>query len=314
MKKLLCILVSAALLCVLFAGCTVEEQQTVPQNAKYYFYYMNSEETRLMREAYVPEEETADYMLRDLISRMNSHKSRTVGVNLLTEDVEISSYEIADSVLQLKFNNSYSKMAKVREILVRAGIVKTFIQVPGIDAVKFFVGNKELTDIKEQPVGEMNGSTFVEFPSADKDGYRYDTFTLYFTDKEGKKLVEEKRKVYYKRNIPRERVALEQLAKGPMEKNHYPTIPESTEILGIAISDKACYVNFNYAFLDYALTHVEENIPVYSVVNTVIAASGAEKVQISVEGKGEVTFRENMELYNFYKRNESLIAREEKEE
>ena len=59
------------------------------------------------------------------------------------------------------------------------------------------------------------------------DSYRYDTFTLYFTDKSGQKLVKEKRNIYYRRTLPKESVVLEQLAKGPMEEGHYPVILRS---------------------------------------------------------------------------------------
>ena len=64
----------------------------------------------------------------------------------------------------------------------------------------------------------MDNSSFVELWGDDRDAYRYDTFTLYFTDSTGEKLVEEERSVYYKRSLPRERVILEQLIKGTYGK------------------------------------------------------------------------------------------------
>ena len=61
-----------------------------------------------------------------------------------------------------------------------------------------------------------------------KTTIRYDTFTLYFADKSGKRLLKETRNVCYRRTLPKERVVLEQLAKGPLEDGHYATIPEHT--------------------------------------------------------------------------------------
>ncbi len=61
----------------------------------------------------------------------------------------------------------------------------------------------------------MTDSTFVEVSKKNEDNYRYDTFTLYFADKSGKRLLKETRNVYYRRTLPKERVVLEQLAKGP---------------------------------------------------------------------------------------------------
>ena len=72
----------------------------------------------------------------------------------------------------------------------------------------------KLEDSKSQAVGVMDGNTFVEMWGSDKDAYRYDTFTLYFTDKTGEHLVAEQRNVYYKGSF-QGKVILEQLAKGP---------------------------------------------------------------------------------------------------
>ena len=93
--------------------------------------------------------------------------------------------------------------------------------------------------------GNMNADTSAEFTGTEPDAYCSNTFTLYFTDKSGQKLVKEQRTVRYKRSIPKERIVLEQLMKGPLEKGHYPTIPENTEVLNVTIADRICYVAFD---------------------------------------------------------------------
>ena len=45
--------------------------------------------------------------------------------------------------------------------------------------------------------------------------------------------MKETRNVYYRRSLPKERVVLEQLAKGPMEEGHYATIPDSSLVLSV---------------------------------------------------------------------------------
>ena len=137
--------------------------------------------------------------------------------------------------------------------------------------------------------------------------YSYDTFTLYFTNKNGDKLVAEQRSVRYRRNLPKATVVLEQLARGPLEKGHYPTIPENSEVLSLTRANGICYVDYNSVFQDYALD-VSEQVAVYSVVNTLIAATDMDKVEISIEGNKEVTFGQNMQLYKFYEWNDSLLA------
>ena len=314
MKKIWKLLLPVLLLCIAVSGCTIEEESRQKEDSKYRFYYLNSSETGLESEPYTPKEESADFMLPDLMSRLNAKEDSLSGISLLPEEVEISSYQIEETVLNVEFNSRYKKMSAAREVLTRAGIVKTLVQIPGIETVKFYIGQEELKNSKKEPVGEMNENTFAEVSSKDIGTYRSDTFTLYFTDKEGKHLVEEKRKVFYRHNIPKVRVALEQLAKGPMEENHFQTIPEDTRLLNVTVADGACYIDLNPVFVDYALTNVEESIPVYSVVNTALAACDAEKVEISIAGQREVVFRENMNLYNFYKWNEDIISGKDKEE
>lgn len=277
---------------------------------QYSFYYINSEETKLKEETYVPEKETAEVMLRDFSEKLNNRETREGGIPLFPDGVKLSSYSIKDGVLRLEFNEAYNKMSRTRELLVRAGVVKIFIQVPGIDSVEIYVGKKPLTDTRGEEVGAMNSDTFVEFSGSDGDVYSYDTFTLYFTNKTGDKLVEEQRSVRYRRNLPKATVVLEQLARGPLEKDHYPTIPENSEVLSMTRANGIYYVDYNSVFQDYAL-NVSEEIPVYSVVNTLIAATGVNKVEISIEGNKEVTFGKNMQLYKFYEWNDSLLASEE---
>ena len=98
--------------------------------------------------------------------------------------------------------------------------------------------------------------------------------------------------------------------KGPLEKGHYPTIPENAEVLNVTIADRICYVAFDGVFSSYALD-VSEKIPVYSVVNSLLDALDADKVQITVGTKDKLdTFGEKMELYCFYEKNDKLVTAE----
>ena len=246
-------------------------------------------------------------MLRNFSESLNNRETRENGISLFPEGVKISSYSIQDGVLNIEFDEAYDKMSRTRELLVRAGIVKIFLQVPGVESVEICVGKKPLTDTRGEEVGAMNNDTFVEFSGSDGDVYSYDTFTLYFTNKNGDKLVAEQRSVRYRRNLPKATVVLEQLARGPLEKGHYPTIPENSEVLSLTRANGICYVDYNSVFQDYALD-VSEQVAVYSVVNTLIAATDMDKVEISIEGNKEVTFGQNMQLYKFYEWNDSLLA------
>lgn len=309
MKKKIFMIITVLMLCLLAGGCSVEVQNDSNTQSVYYLYDISADETQLEKVDYNPEETTAEYMLKDMMQQMNQKEDDVERISLLPDDVQMN-YSVEGEVLVVNFNSQYTQMSKAREILVRAGVVKTFLQVPGISAVRFTVENQDLTDSKGESVGEMTADTFAEFSGNEPDAYCSTTFTLYFTDKDGQNLVKEQRTVRYRRSIPKERIVLEQLMKGPMEKGHYPTIPENTEVLDVTIADRICYVAFDRVFSSYALD-VSEKIPVYSVVNTLLDALEADKVQITVGASDKLDiFGQKMSLYRFYEKNDKLVVTE----
>ena len=315
MKKLFSAVLALVLACSLLTGCTVETQEEKVDSGsnQYYLYYVNKDETKVVKERYQLEQESAEFMLQDFTGILNAQEGSGDNLALLPSGVQLVTYRLNESLLELEFNSDYSKMSRAREILVRAGVARTFLQIPGVTGIKIFIESEELKDSKGQAVGVIDGNTFVEMWGSDKDAYRYDTFTLYFSDKTGEHLVAEQRNVYYKRILPRERVILEQLAKGPMVKGHYPTIPQETEILGVEVSDDVCYVDFSSAFSDSGID-IPVNTMIYSVVNSLLDTASADKVQISVEGDTEATLSDGTSLYSLFSKNTDLVLKEDQSE
>ena len=315
MKKLFSAVLALVLACSLLTGCTVETQEEKVDSGsnQYYLYYVNKDETKVVKERYQPEQESAEFMLQDFTGILNAQEGSGDNLALLPSGVQLVTYRLNESLLELEFKSDYSEMSRAREILVLAGVARTFLQIPGVTGIKIFIESEELKDSKGQAVGVIDGNTFVEMWGSDKDAYRYDTFTLYFTDKTGEHLVAEQRNVYYKRILPRERVILEQLAKGPMVKGHYPTIPQETEILGVEVSDDVCYVDFSSAFSDSGID-IPVNTMIYSVVNSLLDTASADKVQISVEGDTEATLSDGTSLYSLFSKNTDLVLKEDQSE
>ena len=92
MKKKLSIIITALILSILATGCSVEiHEDPGKQDAKYYLYDISSDETQLQKKSYSPEETTADYMLKDMMQRMNSQQTDSQNrVSLLPEGVQMN--------------------------------------------------------------------------------------------------------------------------------------------------------------------------------------------------------------------------------
>src|SRR5690554_3470230 len=76
------------------------------------------------------------------------------------------------------------------------------------------------------------------------------------------------------------------LLRGPSGSHLLPVLPEGTIIYDYSLVDTVCYVNFSqHLVADHPGGSASELITVYGIVNTFAAASGAEAVQILVEGQ-----------------------------
>ena len=113
----------------------MEVQNDPNTQSVYYLYDISADETQLEKVDYNPEETTAEYMLKDMMQQMNQKEDDVERISLLPDDVQMN-YSVEGEVLVVNFNSQYTQMSKAREILVRAGVVKTFLQVPGISAVR----------------------------------------------------------------------------------------------------------------------------------------------------------------------------------
>ena len=80
--------------------------------------------------------------------------------------------------------------------------------------------------------------------------------------------------------------------------------------MGVSIVEGVCYVNLDKTFLSDPM-NIQEKLPIYSIVNSLMDACKIHGVKISVEGETKVTFRESMNLDKLYKADYSLVEDEE---
>ena len=263
------------------AGCGKQEEQDNTEKAEYRMYYLSPTEEALVEDDYVPEERVTASMVSEMAKKLTEPVDSDDYVKLLPDDVKILEYEFDGRGVVLNFNDAYAKMKNTREILVRAGIVKSFTQIPGVINVTFLMGGEPLTDSNGNPYGTME--------SGDK--------LVKVTNGGG----------YYSINVPLENKIVELLIKGPPgDSDAKPTIAKDTKILGVSIVEGVCYVNLDKTFMNQSM-NVQQELPVYSIVNSLMDACKIHGVQISVEGETKVTFRESMSLDKLYKADYSLV-------
>lgn len=293
--KLCCLLMAC---CLLLAGCGSDQE-----TAEYYLYQVTGE--GIGESVYEPGARDTEGMVEEMAGLLNEKGSQEEP-GPLPEEAVISSWELDGGTLCLDMEADYGKLSSVQEILCRAVLVKNFVQIPQVNYVQITVAGEDLKDSRGNTVGLLNLDSFLENSGEEINSYQYSDITLYFANADGDGLVEEQRKVYYISSTPLERVVVEQLIRGPQEDGHFPVISPNTGIIGVTVADGIGYVNLDEKFTTEALT-VQEEIPVYAIVNSLISVGTVKKVQISVNGETQVTFRESMELDKLYEWNGDLI-------
>ncbi|MBS6397205.1 MAG: GerMN domain-containing protein [Clostridiales bacterium] len=293
------------MLMMLFCLTGCGEQSEEEENG-YKIWYMNQKETRVDYETRELDAENTEDILPVILEALKE-KPESEGLKpVLPENVRITGYTVENNQLYLDFSVEYMDMPKVYEVLCRAALVRTLCQVPGIDYVGFRVAEQPLVDLGGNAVGLMNEEQFIENAGEEINAYKTADLTLYYTNKEGNKLVPQRVALEYNSNISLEKLIVERLIAGPPFDGAYPTIPEKTKLVSTAVREGICYVNLDEGFMETGY-NVTESIPVYSIVNSLIENTDANKVQISINGETKRVFRESISFDTVFELNEELI-------
>lgn len=297
-RKITALVMALVLGAVAFSGCGKKETES-----KYKIYYVNEEQGEVLAESFVPSEETTQTMLEEMTEKLN--KKNAEGHTLLPENIEIQSCVDDDGMIRVDFNQEYHDLNPVDEVLLRASIVKDYVQIPNIYLVTITAEGTPIVDSQGQEIGAMSLDSFLENTGKEIMAYQYKELNLYFTNEEGNQLVPEARQVYYNGNTPIEKVIVEQLLRGPGESGHYATLPSDTRIVGVSVADGIAYVNLGKQFVDEALP-VDAQIPIYSIVNSLIDAGNVSQVQISINGDTSLLFKDKVDMNQLFQVNHEL--------
>ncbi len=299
----------ACLVCLLFlGGCRKREeiQPTARENGVYQIYYLNSTRTGLASISYQTEAMDDEILIGELAGRILAAPENPEYQAVLSDKVEFLDIHRDNNVLTLNFNQEYMNMKASREILCRAALAKTFTQVDGVDYISIDCEGQPLLDTHGNPVGAIAGNDFLDSIS-DVNSYEKVELTLYFADEEKESLVAEKREVFHSMNTSLERLVVEQLLAGSQNGGH-SVIPKNTKVLNVSLTDNVCYVNLDNTFVSGDID-VAEYIPVYAIVDSLTELQTVNKVQITVNGSADVTYRNVISLAQPLEREEKYIVK-----
>jgi len=292
---------------LLLAGCKENPEPTLWEG-DILVYYLDNEEVGLVEEWYVTEEEEGIDSVTELLIKMRTPSGKE-HVAAIPESVALPEISMgANGLVTLLFDESYGTVSGIREVLMRAAIVKTLCQTEKVDSVEIYVAGQPLLDAQKMPVGIMKETDFIDTTGPDANYYQYLYATVYYANREGTALHASNLKIPYAGSESEEKIVLQQLIDGPIAEDMCPVLSDKVELLGVSTKDNICTVDFSKEFLDM-LPEVSEEVVIYSVVNTLAELPGIYQVQFLVEGKQEKMYRK-MDLSVLYERNLNVIEKE----
>lgn len=311
MKKTLYLLLTI-LLVGLISGCGAKEKNTdeLHEGPTYLVYYLNETKNEIIPRKHLIQRFRTDSQVRELLADFKNSYPTEGFVSAYPATLEMREYEIEGKQISIFFDKSYLNMDATTEVLFRAALVRTLVQIDGVDGVTFYVDDNPLKDACGRYVGAMNADSFVENVGRQINSITSQTIALYLASEDGLHLIEVKKKVYSSSNISQEKLVLEHLMEGDGDKRHKATIPAGTKILSVSTLDGICFVNFDSGFMEHDYS-IGEEINLYSIVNSLCELPNVNKVQISVNGETDIVYREEMTFEELYERNLDFVTTDE---
>ena len=286
MKKKIILTLLSLLLC-LIAGCS--RVATPKEGVRVYYKELSG--SGIVSSLYKPSSTEQDIEINELWTKLAQSNSEEEYLSLIPSDLKLVRFAVENSSLELYFDSSYQDMDTVSELLFRAGIVKTFCQIDGIESVTFFIDEKPLTNSSYAPLGAQTAADYVDIIGNGLSSQKKATLTLYYANEKGDALVKKIQDVVYESSYSIEKDVINRLIQGPFGDGYYRTLPANLQVISIGVKDKICYVNFDSTFLTDALS-IDGNLIVYSIVNSLTELADVQRVQIMVDGDSNIVFRD----------------------
>ena len=270
MKKNICMI-----LCLVWSfimmGCSGSDEGTAMN-----IYYLDPEGYALVQDEYIRKAENPEASLGEVLHALQNPKDIKEFQTTIPSSVEIKKFRLKDNILELTFDENYLELSKSIDVLLRASVVQTMVQIPEIKYVSFYVEDEPLKDLSGNAIGRMCAEDFAQNTGSSLKSYQE-------TDLKLEKLT----RIHYNINTSIEKLVVEQLMDA--------TIPNTVKLLGVSVKDGICYVNFDSAFLTDGYNQKPE-VAIYSIVNSIIANGNVAKVQILVDGSNDVKFKGTVDL------------------
>lgn len=321
-KRIIVVILPALIMSVslFLSGCNgYASQNHADESDEIYLYYVLADETGIASVPFerpqvdtkeLDEAQSYEKIVEAWIDALSGVPKNPEYKSPIDNGMGANSITFLSGIVTLDFDPIYYQTESIAEVLRRAAIVKTLIQIDGINGIAFTVEGNPLNDSKQSPVGVMTENTFVSNPGAEINSYETTTIQVYFADEAGENLIGRTENVGYISNISMERLVVDRVIAGPLNDKSYPTVSSALKVLNVTTKDGVCYVNFDNSFLTKT-QKVSDEVVIYSFVNSLTELPNVSKVQFMVDSESEVSFGEHIYLSEPFERNLEIVTNKE---
>lgn len=252
-------------------------------------YYLNAQEDGFKKVPYTLENKEdikkasfeVIYKLSDTEGNNTNKYKASVFDGIAVNDVTVSK----DGTVNVDFGAAYGQLSHVKEVLLRTSVVKSLLQINGIQGITFSVNGSSLLDTDKVPVGLMDANTILTDDGEKSIYSAKKKVKLYYTNETGDKLIPCLKEITVENNVPLETQVLLMLKNPPRSKKNLKSpLPKDFHVNQTQIMNNICYVDLS-SDIENAVADVKEKVTVYAMVNSLTDLDTAYQVQFTIDGK-----------------------------
>lgn len=299
-------LILIALMTISLFGCGESEKQ---ETSGMYVYFINKAGDELTKEEYRVKSDNANSQITDLLDTLSKDGNGKDSKAAVPDDVIVNGFKLENGIITVDFNSEYKQLENQREVMCRAAVVLTLIQINAVDGITFTVEDKPYEKVPGTKLGVMDASSFVSMLRGGDDQYARADFLLYFGNEEGSKLKKYELKNANYGNKTKEEYIVEKLISGPSKDGYTATLNKNVKLRSVSSSNNICYVDFDESFLTERSGTLDE-VTIYSIVNSLCELNDIHEVQITVNKESNVIYHKKISLREPLIRNLDLVETE----
>lgn len=285
-KAVFAVLTAVLVLAAIIAGIVINNNSG-NETKTINIYFLNENSSSIVPETRKIKYNSGDDVLGLVLDNILKGPSNNKRQPVVGKNTRVLNTSFEENNLTVDFSKEFLRDDTTENMLSVYAIIRTLCQVDKVTGVMVTVEGEPVTAADGTIIGFLT-NTDIDLES-DMNAADLKEITLYFADKNSEKLVKEVRTIKITDTRPIESYVINELIKGPADKELTATLSADTELISAETAKGTCHVTFKN-FIDKNLfdpSSEKSKLAVYSVVNSLAELDDVRTVRFLFEGKTE---------------------------